>query len=121
MRERERERGNVGGKFERRKKKKKKKALGEWERKGRGERAKESGIDRGGKRMARWWRVWYGGVGGEDEAGMSIDSGCMRLKPPFVAATTTTATRGYYSPLLLETVNPQSCRSTLPSSTPRVV
>lgn len=47
------------------------------------------------ERMARWWRVWYGGVGGEDEAGMSIDSGCMRLKPPFVATTTTTtAARG---------------------------
>lgn len=57
----------------------------------------------------RWCVCCYGGVGGEDEAGMSIDSGCMRLKPPFVAVPAATGERGCYSPLLLETVNPQSC------------
>lgn len=71
---------------------------------------KERGIlesmERKGKRMARRWCVRYGG---EDEAGMSIDSGCTRLKPPFVAVPAATRERGCYSPLLLETVNPQSC------------
>lgn len=93
---------------------KQRKALGEYEKKG-GEKGRKRGtlelIERKGKRMARRWCVWYGGVGGEDEAGMSIDSGCTRLKqPPFVAVPAATGEeRGRCSPLLLETVNPQSC------------
>lgn len=59
-----------------------------------------------------FWRgsggsVYYGGVGGEDEAGMSIDSGCMRLKQP---SSLFLCYYGYYCrPLLLEAVNLQSC------------
>lgn len=93
---------------------KQRKALGEYEKKG-GEKERKRGtlelIERKGKRMARRWCVWYGGVGGEDEAGMSIDSGCTRLKQsPFVAVPAATGEeRGRCSPLLLETVNPQSC------------
>ena len=62
--------------------------------------------------------VYYGGVGSEDEAGMSIDSGCMRLKPPSRRCSSASIPRYHCRPLLLETVNLQSCCNVVPPPAP---